>query len=181
MDKRLVLDSSALVVTHERRGIWAGHLRRSIADWGLRLVESRSLDDLTQAVAGVAHPLVLIDLDRRPREQLDALLLLGTERRDALTLVLDPASVIPEPWRARELGATVLLRGFVPPPQVLQLLDRWRRVSEARRARSGWPRDDAQPRSLWQRLLGSRDASLFPITTPRDPVDLGPEDCPDVC
>ena len=61
------------LIVHERRGRWARRLRPLVAGWGARLVESRSADDLTSAIATAACPIVVLDLGERLRPGLDDL------------------------------------------------------------------------------------------------------------
>ena len=58
----------------------------------------------------------------------------------ALVLVLDPGSIEGVRELARELGATHVISGFVPPPEVAALIDRWITLAAAQTEREGWSR-----------------------------------------
>jgi hypothetical protein len=128
------------VILHERLGNWNRQLRPRLARQPVRWFESRSSAELGGMLAGVAAPVVLIDLARQTDEGLAALDVVCSRAADARTLVLDPESRPEIPGLARELGATHVGSGFVPPPRVAGLLDRW--ISLARRdlELGGWSR-----------------------------------------
>ena len=128
------------VILHERLGNWNRQLRPRLARQPVRWFESRSEADLTGILAGVAAPVVLIDLGRQPLDGLHALELVGSRAPGARTLVLDPASRPEVVGLARELGATHVVSGFVPPPEVAGLLDRWIAVARRDLERAGWSR-----------------------------------------
>ena len=56
----------------------------------------------------------------------------------ALVLVLDPDTVPGAAGLARELGATLVRSGFVSPPQVVRLLERWTALAGRRAQAGGW-------------------------------------------
>lgn len=125
-----------VVVIHERLGYWAGQLRARLADRPIRWRESRSAADLLAAVAAAPPwPIVVLDLGRRPRDGLEALAGASVGSAGMLALVLDPESVPGLAPTAMECGASLVLPGFVPPPRVAELVDRWlplaRRRSDA--------------------------------------------------
>ncbi len=128
------------VVLHERLGNWNRQLRPRLARQPVRWFESRSAVDLDGILAGVAAPVVLIDLARRPLEGLAALEAVDSRAPGARTLVLDPASQPEVAGLARELGATHVVSGFVPPPEVAGLLERWIALAWRDLERAGWSR-----------------------------------------
>jgi hypothetical protein len=165
---------SSLVVTHERLGTWSRHLRPRLAAPGMgvgtiRWVESRSGTDLERAVATSATPIVLIDLADRPRAMLEDLDQAAQAAPGGLFLVLDPASHPGVPELALELGATLVLNGFVPPPRVAELLLRWLPIAARRAEADGWVATAETEPELWERddLLGPAPAR-FGATTAND-------------
>ncbi len=128
------------VILHERLGNWNRQLRPRLARHPVRWFESRSRADLGEILAGVAAPVVLIDLARQTFEGLSALDLVGSRAADARSLVLDPESKPGIPVLARELGATHVRSGFVPPPEVAGLIDRWVTLARRDLELAGWSR-----------------------------------------
>jgi hypothetical protein len=129
----------ATVVTHERRGTWARQLRPRLAGAGpVVWVESRSGDDLEQAIRGVASPIVVIDVADRPRAMLEDLDRAAAAAPAGLFLVLDPRRHPGVTDLAFELGATLALAGAVPPPRVAGLLLRWLPLARRRAEADGW-------------------------------------------
>jgi len=104
----------------------------------VRLVESRSSADLEGALAGTACPIVVIDLDRRPRAGLEDLERASQRAPSALILVLDPGAHEGIAILARELGATHVYSGVVTPPTVARLLERWIGLAQRRTEADGW-------------------------------------------
>ena len=156
--------ASLTVVLHERLGNWARHLRPRLIDWPVRWVETRSSDDLRVAVAGVACPVVLIDLARRPRLGLDDLDLVVQSAPDALVLVLDPDASEGVAALARELGATHVLSGVAIPPDVAALVARWLPLARRRAERQGWspasrPEPEPEPWNWLNPLLATPPGS----------------------
>ncbi len=134
---------SPLVVTHERQGTWARHLRPRLAAAGpgpgpIRWAETRSAADLARAVRGVPVPLVVIDVADRPRAMLEDLDLAAQAAPAGLFLVLDPRAHPGVEPLARELGATLVLSGVVPPPRVAEVLLRWLPLARLRAEADGW-------------------------------------------
>jgi hypothetical protein len=108
--------------------------------WPIRWVETRSTADLEAALAGLACPVVLIDLGRRLRAGLEDLDRAVQVAPGGLFLVLDPE---PEPrvgvaTLARELGATHVCAGPVTPPEVARLLARWLPLAQRLAEGDGW-------------------------------------------
>lgn len=139
--------ASTTVVTHERRGTWARHLRPRLAAQGagpgpVRWVESRSGDDLERAVRGASAPLVVIDMADRPRAMLEDLDRAAQAAPAGLFLVLDPREHPGVPALAFELGATLVIAGVIPPPRVAELLLRWLPLGRRRAEADGWALPD---------------------------------------
>jgi len=126
------------VILHERLGTWAGQLRPRLQDRPVRWFETRSTTDLVQALTGLASPVVLIDLARNPLEGLSDLDRVVTLASRARVLVLDPEAHEGVSALARELGATHVISGFVPPPEVAQLIDRWILLASSPVESQGW-------------------------------------------
>jgi hypothetical protein len=136
-----------VLVIHERLGVWARQLRPRLADGSVRVVESRSPDDLARVLldgSGVC-PIVLIDLTRRIRAGLEDLDLARRSAPDALILILDPELIDGVALLARELGATDVLSGPATPPQVLRIVTRWLPLSRLRAESSGWASTAGEP------------------------------------
>jgi chemotaxis response regulator CheB len=128
------------VILHERLGTWAAQLRSRFQDRPVRVIETRSAQDLDRALAGLACPVVVIALGIDPAdglEQLERVLRLCPAAR---ILILDSASCEGVSELAREMGATLAISGLVPPPVVAALVDRWVSQAAAQTAREGWSR-----------------------------------------
>lgn len=143
-----------ILVIHERIGNWARQLRPRLADQSARVVETRSGDDLAEALQGHAnaYPIVLIDLGRRLRASVEDLERVRKLAPEALILVLDPTPHAGLAQLARELGASQVLRGPVTPPAVADLLRRWLSLAQRRAEGSGWmgtapPPPEPEPRN----------------------------------
>ena len=128
------------VVLCERLGTWAAQLRPRLQDRPVRWFETRSAADLDAALAGVACPVVVMDLGSDPVDGLSQLDRVVQQSPAARVLVLDPGSVEGVGELARELGATHVISGFVPPPEVASLIDRWITLAAAQSEREGWAR-----------------------------------------
>jgi hypothetical protein len=126
------------VILHERIGNWARQLRPRLFDLPIRWFETRSVADLDCALPGLAAPVVLIDLGSRPAAGLLGLQAVLHPASDARVLVLDPGNHPEAVELARELGATHVVAGFVPPPVVASLLRRWIVLARTRIERGGW-------------------------------------------
>jgi hypothetical protein len=72
-------------------------------------------------------------------------------------LVLDPETDDGVADMARELGATHVISGFAPPPEVACLMDRWINMANRLADRVGWSRHITTdvPRDLEEWLLSS--------------------------
>jgi len=153
--------ASLAVVIHERRGIWARQLRPRLLAWPIRWVETRSTADLEAALAGMACPVVLLDLARRPRAALEDLDRAAQAAPNALILVLDPQAHEGVATLARELGATHVLSGPVTPPAVAQLIARWLPLAQRQAEGDGWsnalePEPKPEPWNWLAPLLSAR-------------------------
>jgi hypothetical protein len=128
------------LVLHERRGNWAAQLRPRLAGRPVRWFETRSAADLRDILPGLGRPVVLLDLGSRTLEALGDLDQVVNLAPGGRVLVLDPAARQEVAELARELGATHVLAGFVPPPEVTSLIDRWIGLAAAEQSREGWSR-----------------------------------------
>lgn len=132
------MSSRATVILHERIGNWSAQLRQRLHDRPIHWMETRSKGDLGRAVRGVARPIVVHDLRRNVVEGLRDLLHLMQRAPDARVLVLDPDRHEGVCELARELGATHVVSGFVPPPDVAELIDRWIALTLREIPQQGW-------------------------------------------
>ena len=128
------------LVLHERLGNWAAQLRPRLAGRPVRWFETRSAADLREILPGLGRPVVLLDLGSRVLEALGDLDQVVNLAPGARVLVLDHAARQEVAELARELGATHVLAGFVPPPAVTSLIDRWIGLAVEEQAREGWSR-----------------------------------------
>jgi hypothetical protein len=159
------------VILHERLGNWNRQLRPRLSGWPIRWFETRSRSDLDNLLTGLACPIVLIDLGRSPTMGLGDLDYLLWRVSDARVLVLDPEAHAGVAELARELGATHVASGFVPPPFVARLVARW--VEQARRqiecggwSRSTFPETQTDPWAWLTEFLGDAELSYNTISTP---------------
>lgn len=133
------------VILHERLGHWNRQLRPRLHDRPIRWFETRSRADLESLLIGLACPVVLIDLGKHPVEGLKDLDLLRARASDSRVLVLDPEAHDEVAALARELGATHVVKGFIPPPRVAELLSRWIELARNQLDRNGWSRTSFPP------------------------------------
>lgn len=150
------------LVTHERLGNWARQLRPRVAGWPVRLVETRSADELAGALGRSACPLVVLDLGDRPRAGLEDLDRALPAAPNALVLALERTGQPAVALLARELGATHVLSGVATPPMVLNLLGRWLPLALRRAESDGWTRQletETEPEP-WQREPGRAGLDL---------------------
>ncbi len=129
-----------VVILHERLGTWSAQLRRRVQGRPVHWIETRSATDLEKALLGRACPVVLIDLDRNVLEGLSDLDRLMSLFPGTRVLVLDPDAHDGVAELARELGVTHVISGFVPPPEVACLIDRWITLADLQTNRAGWSR-----------------------------------------
>jgi hypothetical protein len=128
------------LILHERRGNWARQLRPRLSDLPIRWFETRSTADLDAVLTGIAAPVVLIDLASRLVEGLLSLRMILRRASDARVLLLNPDLYPAAAVFARELGATHILSGFVPAPELASLLRRWVMLARSRIEHGGWSR-----------------------------------------
>jgi hypothetical protein len=131
------------VILHERLGNWARQLRPRLNDLPIRLIETRSRADLEAILTGIASPVVLIDPGKHIANGLLDIELVLNQAPDALVLVNNPESNPEVASLAREFGATHVLSGFVPPPDVAGLLLRWILLAQREIEHDGWSRNSA--------------------------------------
>jgi hypothetical protein len=136
------------VILLERIGTWSGQLRARLSDRPVRWFETRSLADLDATLIGIASPVVLIDLRRNVEEGLKGLDRVMMLAPGARVLVLDPESHDGLADLAREMGAACVISGFVPPPEIASLIDRWINLAVAAMDKAGWSRPLAPGSSL---------------------------------
>lgn len=133
-----------VLIIHERINTWCRQLRPRVAAWPVRIVETRSTDDLVRALRESLTPIAVFNLGQRSRAGLEDLARARFESPDMLALVIEPGGRLDLGDLARELGATAFFGGFVPPPEVIALLERWVALASRRAATMGWietPRD----------------------------------------
>jgi hypothetical protein len=135
----LILKRVAMIL-HERLGHWNRQLRPRLLEKRIRWFETRSQGDLDNVLIGLSCPVVLIDLGRQPTTGLHDLKRVLERAPDARVLVLDPESHGEVAGLARELGATHVASGYVPPPFVASLLARWIELAQRSIDRGGWSR-----------------------------------------
>ena len=133
------------MIFHERLAFWARQLRPRLHRLPVRWFETRSDGDLQSVLTGVASPVVLLDFGRQAPQAVKDLSLMLRLAPDARVLVLDPEERTLEAGLARELGATYVASGFVPPPVVSDLLARWIALAQAQIERDGWSQTSFRP------------------------------------
>jgi hypothetical protein len=147
------------VILHERLGNWNRQLRQRLRDRPIRWFETRSGADLDGVLNGLARPVVLIDVGLYPAVGLRDLERVLDWAPDARVLVVDPEARAEVAGMARELGATHVASGFVPPAGVARLLARWVDLALRQIERDGWsrtsfPPTDTEPWAWLADLLG---------------------------
>jgi hypothetical protein len=158
------------VILHERLGAWNRQLRPRLCELPVRWFESRSLADLEAILESLAFPIVLIDMGRQPVDGLTALELVCIRTPSARTLVLDPEVRADVRDLARELGATHVGSGFVPPPIVASLIARWivtvrNRIQSAGWSRTSFPETASEPWGWLAEYLGEPAVMTEATTT----------------
>lgn len=128
------------LILHERLGNWAGQLRPRLHNLPVRWFETRSRPDLDAVLTGLSCPVVLIDPGKHVTNGLIDLDLVKSRSPDSLVLVNNAESDTNVKSLARELGATYVLSGFVPPPEVARLLTHWISLASRQIERAGWSR-----------------------------------------
>jgi hypothetical protein len=142
------------VILHGSLGHWISQLRPRLHDQPARWIETRSTADLEAALTNLAFPIVVVDLTRHASSFLRDLVLVSRLAPDARVLVLDPDAQPDVRQLARELGATHVFSGFVPPPEVAGFLARWIALARKDLERAGWapPAPSASARDPWDWL-----------------------------
>ncbi len=128
------------VILHERLGTWIRQLRPRLYDRPVRWFESRASSDLEALLSGLALPLVLIDLGRDAAAGLRDIGLVSLRVPDARILAIDAGGRPDVAAAAREIGATHVFSGFVPPPVVAELMSHWITAARMGIERAGWSR-----------------------------------------
>jgi hypothetical protein len=141
------------LITHERRGHWARHLRPRVADWPVHLIETRSGDELAAACERTACPIVVLDPGGRLQAALLDLDRAIMSAPNSLILVFEPAKSPGLAAFAREVGATLVLPAITPPPRVVDLLARWLPLARSRSEADGWAEDRRPEPAVWDHLL----------------------------
>ena len=158
MEKEAGRSTCTALILHERLGHSARQLRPRLHDRPIRWFETRSREDLSTILTGLACPVVLIDLGQRVTAGLLDVSMVRDRVPDAWVLVLDSESHREVPELAREFGATHVYSGFVPPPVVADLIARWVEAAAVCVGRLGWsrttfPKTDTDPWSWLNELL----------------------------
>ena len=117
---------------------------------GLKIVETRTGDDIETALVSTddPYPLALMDVGNRPVATLEELDRLKQVTPNAFVLVLDPEAHDEIPLTARVLGATHVISGQITPPEVARLLMRWKGLASERALKAGWrdePAESSEP------------------------------------
>ena len=129
---------SLKLVVHEKIGYWGRQLPGRLANRAVRIVESRSAEDLERALENTISPLIVIDLGHKNCNGLEDLARALRIASDALALVIDPENRQGVSLLARELGATHVLAGIPNPPEVADLIARWISLAQERVRSAGW-------------------------------------------
>jgi DNA-binding response OmpR family regulator len=137
------------LILYERLAHWYRVLAAHLAEKPIRLVETRTADEMEQALDRSALPLVLIDLGDHPERALGVLERAARHRSEPIILVLVPQADPHLECVARELGVGDVLTRDVTPPELLALLQRWVLVLIRRLEKGGW----------------------YPVVKPRSPAD----------
>ena len=142
------------LILHERLGNWARQLRPRLHDLPIRWFETRSRADLEH----VLHRASMPRGPDRPREAWSRTvwstsILCSCGRPTRWSSSITPESDIEVTSLARELGATHVLSGFVPPPEVASLLTRWILLALRQSERAGWSRTSSPESNLIEDLF----------------------------
>ncbi len=137
--------ASLVLVIHERIGYWGRQLQSRLANRSVRIVETRSAEDLQRALTNRVCSLVMIDLGRKGYEGLDDIGLALRIAPDALVLVIDPSVREGVAMLSRELGASQVFSGTVTPPEVVDVMTRWISLAQERAKSSGWAGSAPEP------------------------------------
>jgi hypothetical protein len=163
-ERNFLIVTRVVLVLHERLAHWARQLRPRMTDPAIRWFETRSGQDLENALfGGVGCPIVLIDLERQRETALEDLVTLNQWASGARILVIDREADAETALILRELGATHVFAGFVPPPEVASLLGHWVGLAKQELERSGFfrtefPETGTDPWSWLAEYVGDRYA-----------------------
>jgi hypothetical protein len=160
------------VILHERLGNWNRQLRPRLYEQPVRWLESRASRELDMLLTGLVLPVVLIDVGRDTVAGLRDISLVSLRVPDARILVIDAGGCLEGARAAREMGATHVFSGFVPPPDVAELMCYWITAARIGIERAGWsrttfPDSETDPWSWLSDYLdepGNRDTK--PATSP---------------
>ena len=141
------------LIVHERLGNWARQLRPRLHNLPVRWYETRSRADLEGVLTGLSCPVVLIDPGKHLVNGLVDLDLILMRAADSLVLLQNGESDNEVTAPARELGAAHVLSGFVPPPEVAELLTRWVLLAQRQIERGGWSRNSSSESNLTEDLF----------------------------
>jgi len=123
-------------------------------------------------LTGLALPVVLIDLGRDSVAGLKDISMVSLRVPDARILVIDAGGQAEVAVTAREMGATHVFSGSVPPPVIAGLMSHWITAARIGIERAGWsrttfPDTETDPWSWLSEYLdepGNRDTK--PATSP---------------
>lgn len=149
------------LIIHERRSTWAAQVRFRMLDCPVRIVETRSTNELLAACTRSACPILVFDLADRPVPALADLERAMLVAPNNLSLVLDPSGHRENALVAHELGATHVLSGRITPPAVSNHLRRWLPVATRRAVSDGWAHEFEPELELWEILLDEELESPF--------------------
>lgn len=144
---------SRLLVIYEQASVWSRQLRARLTGRPIRWRETRTAEEVESALAGSSAAIVVVDLASRPTAGLEAIARASRSLGDPLILALEPLDRKPVAALAEELGATLVLRGPVAPPEVAALLaQRWLNLSQRRADAQGHAQGDRQWPEPWNRF-----------------------------
>lgn len=126
------------MVIHERLAHWTRQLRPYEGAWSVRLIETRSSDELFEAVSRAGTCVVVARLGDDPAGELGRLHEALTASPGTLCVLHDPLDRPGVQALARELGAAVAWGSEALPPEVVRLLERFTEIIRERRDRGGW-------------------------------------------
>ena len=148
---------SRLLVIHEQTTAWSRQLKPRLAAKPIRWRETRTAEDVENALEGSSSAIVVVDLGTRPTSGLEAIARATGTLGNPLVLALEPNDRRTVADLAEELGATLVLRGRVAPPVVASLLaDRWLPLSQRRADIEGHADGDRQWPEPWNRFAPTR-------------------------
>jgi DNA-binding response OmpR family regulator len=123
--------SPATAVVFEKRPRWGPELERQFESEGIRVIECRSLADVTDRSANIRRGVILLDLAFKPA---DCLKYLGRRLNDGSALpvfVVGSNRLAGLEWSVRDLGATAFFAKTIPGHQMADLCRRQFRLPAA--------------------------------------------------